>query len=247
MKALTFLFTLFIMCFVQAKSQAQLEIKKNVLLFIEGHMFETYFNVDNFKKGFRLKLSDPTYKIKKFNFNWSTNNGTINEVVFQDSIINSKEKDYSFEDANGDFFIDNIMVEKEGRLFLIPAQLFHLVESGEYNSIYDTLARNKAYLMGRFEGDFFISSGLFKDKFKLGLRDTSYNITSFDMLFISLKDGKELRFHFIGDSGDPSSDSFKLAVSRLSDNDMVIFSNIKALKNGKTYTIPELTVVKRGD
>lgn len=251
MKALSCFATLilFLASFSPAKSQEEPETKKNILLFIDGHKFETYFNIEEFKKGFKLRLSEPDYTIKQFNLNWSSTDDMINELLLQDSIVHPKGKDYSFEKAAETFFIDNILVEKEGKLFRIPAQTFRLAEPAAYKNIYDTLAKNKAYIKGNSRGEFFVPSSLFKKKFQLGLWDSSYQIISFDILFIIGKEEKEVVFHFTGDCIDTVTDDFRQAVSRLNDNDMIFFSNIKAKysKDGKIYTIPQLMVVKRGE
>lgn len=228
-----------------AKGQTKLGLENNLELFIEGHRYETFFNVDVFKKGFKLKISDTTYRFKQYHLNWTSSDGSINEVVLHDSAINSRGKEYSFNTAEEYFFIDNIIIEKGNVLYQTPALKFQLVDSVKYKSIYDTLAKNKAYIKEHSVEGYLVSSSVFSDYFTIGLRDNSYIIISFDVLFSSLKDDSELLFHFIGDKFSPSSEDLKFAIQKLSVNDQVFITNIKAKKDNKLYTIPELALIIR--
>ena len=238
--------TLSVLSFSIAKGQARPGMEKKIVLFIKGHRYETYFNLDTFKKGFVLQLSDTKYRIKQYSLNWTSGDGDINEIVLQDTVVNAATMHYSFNNAGGEFFIDNIIVENAGKSYQIPAVSFTLVKPGMYNAIYDTLARNRAFIKGQSGEEIFVSSGLFTNPFILGLRDTSYTIISFDLVLICQDEVNDLLFHFKGDYYSPTPENRSLALRRIRDNDMVIFTNIKARKGNKLYTIPELSIIIRG-
>lgn len=230
-----------------AKGQKKLNPDNNLELFIEGHRYETFFNVEVFKKGFKVRISDTTYRLKQYQLNWTSSDGSINEVVLHDSAFNSRGKEISFSTAEEYLFIDNIIVEKGNVFYWIPALTFQLVDSAKYKSIYDTLAKNKAYIKEHSVAGYLVSSNVFSDKFTIGLRDNSYYIISFDVLFTNLQDDLDLVFHFRGDKFSPSSEDLKFAIRNLRDNDQVFITNIKAKKNNKIYTIPELALIIRGN
>lgn len=238
--------TLSVLSFSNAKGQAIPGLEKNIELFIKGHRYETYFILDTFKKGFVLQLSDPKYRIKQYNLNWTSDDGAIHEVVLQDTVVNASTKDYSLANAGGQFFFDNIIVEEGGKTYLIPAVSFLLVGAEIHNTIYETLARNKAYIKGQSGEEMIVSAGLFNNSFILGLRDTSYTILSFDLVLICQDEEKDLLFPFKGDSYSPTPENLKLALRRIRDNDMVLFTNIKATKDNRLYIIPELIFIIRG-
>lgn len=249
MKHLIFLTTviLSVLSFSIANGQTSPRMGKNIELFIKGHRYEPFFNLDTFKKGFVLQLSDPTYTIKQCNFNWTSAGGDINEVVLHDTVVNAATMHNSFDTAGGHFFFDNIIIERGGLSFRIPAESFTLVKSDRYNAIYDTLARNRAFIKDQSGEEIVVSASLFTNPFILGLRDTSYTVVSFDLILISQDEENDLLFHFNGDGYSPSTENRELALRRIRDNDMVLFTNIKARKDSSVYTVPDLSIIIRED
>lgn len=248
MKHLTFFSTalLSVLFFFNANGQSIPGMGKSIELFIKGHRYEPFFNLDTFKKGVVLQLSDPTYRIKQCNFNWTSADGDINEVVLHDTVVNAATMNYSFDSAGGHFFFDNIIIDRGGLSYRIPAESFALVNSARYNAIYDTLARNRAFIKGQSGENIIVSPGLFTRPFILGLRDSSYTILSFDLVLICQDEENDLLFHFNGDAYSPSTENRSLALRRIRDNDMVLFTNIKAKKDNRLYTIPDLSIIIPG-
>lgn len=248
MKQLSFFTTaiLSVLFFSIANGQSRPGMGKSIELYIKGHRYEPFFNLDTFKKGFVLQLSDPSYRIKQCNFNWTSADDDIHEVVLHDTVVNAATMNYSFETAGRHFFFDNIIIERGGLSYRIPAESFALVNSARYIAIYDTLARNRAFIKGQSGEDIIVSPGLFTRPFILGLRDTSFTILSFDLVLICLDEENDLLFHFNGDAYRPSTENRSLALRTIRDKDMVLFTNIKATKENRLYTIPDLSVIIRG-
>ena len=113
-----------------AQLNDSLPYDSSIHVFIEGYKDSGTIDIGMIRKGFRLGLSDSSYRIKSFYMSWFSNNGIFTIFPFNGDSVDPRSLPYPYKleyaYTNSKFFFDNIVVTKQGndyraRLFLIKA------------------------------------------------------------------------------------------------------------------------------
>lgn len=216
-------------------------------VFIKGHKGEKYISTELFNSGFEWQTTDSSFTVARARLCWDFSDGLIclaikgNRVSFD--TIKTKEW-YHTPHPQSLVTLDEIRLQKDGKLYKAPSFVFNLAPSADIPGIYDTLAKTEAFIPS-FQHDFLLPRSLFKKGFTLSLEDSSYTVLSFFVSFDYADKEEPVSFYFEGNRLHPALPGYQQALDRLMYKDGITIENIYARKNGKVYRVPDLMFALR--
>jgi hypothetical protein len=173
MKWLLVIFFLFqvSISYTQDFDYQKLPIDSNLRVYVKGHERSDTIDVKKLRQGFRLVVSDSTFRIVRATFGWSDSRWNIHEMVINSDSVNFTGRSPGM----GDFYVayppdsnfqynayaDNIVVSKNGQLYKTRYLIIYLKDEHRDTSrfkkmkvCHDAKKRPVCYSDGKYRIDF---------------------------------------------------------------------------------------------